>query len=466
MRLLLQGELPHDEAAERAVLGSVLLDPRCLPDIAPIVAAEDFYHPAHQTLFEAILDLDRTGAPVDHLTVMAWLKSHGQEQRLSSVGGDRYLADLQLEVVTTSSIAFHGRAIALKAEARRWVQAMAKLVTTGLAGGLESEFLAEAEREILSLTTSRRFDASGPKPVKSVMVDVVRDIEARYERRNERATTGITSGLSSLDVFTLGWQPGEMTVIAGRPSMGKTSLAMCAAVEAARAGHPVLFFSLEMTGKSLTERIIAMEGNMDSTVLRTGHIDAPTWVHLSKSFGRIVQFPLWIDDQSGIRVGDIRSRARRWKLSNKSPAMPLVLVDYIGLVRPNHDNPKFREREVAEISAELKAMAKDLACPVIVLSQLNRSVESRSDKRPMQSDLRESGSIEQDADVIAFLYRDEYYHQDGHGPKGQCERCEESNKGVAEVIIAKQRNGPTGVAHVGWRAESTKFVNLSNRSEH
>jgi replicative DNA helicase len=458
VRHVLEGEMPHDLEAERAVIGAVMLDPKCLIEVAAELDAEDFYTPAHRAVYEVMLELDRISAPIDSLSVSAALKASCRLEALNQVGGDAYLAGLELEVVTTSSIAFHARAVALKAERRRWVSAAIKLVTTGLAGGLDDVFLAEAEREVLALTAKRR-DATGPLVVKKVLHEVVKDIEARFTRRNEHAVTGVSSGLSDLDVFTLGWQPGEMAVIAGRPSMGKTSLAMCSAVEAAKAGHPVLFFSLEMSRKALVERVISMDGMVDSSALRTGHIDTATWVRLSKTFGRIAELPLWIDDEAGLKVGDIRSRARRWKVNQAGAGMPLLVVDYIGLVHPNRHNNN-REREVAEVSAELKAMAKDLSCPVLVLSQLNRDLEKRADKRPMQSDLRESGSIEQDADVIAFLYRDEVYHQT---PMKQCDRCDEDNKGLAEVIIAKQRNGPTGVAHVGWRAECTKFVNLSRR---
>lgn len=459
MRLQIEGEMPHDMAAERAVVGSVIFEPKCYAEVAVLVAAGDFYHPAHQAIFDVMGELDAASSPVDALSIAAALKSHGRLEVLNSSGGVDYLQELQLEIVTPTSVGFHARAVARKAERRRWVAAAHRLLAAGLADGKDDVFLRDAECEMLALTAGRRGEG-GPKAIKPVMADVAHELERRYERRNERAVTGIPSGLADVDIFTLGWQPGEVAVIAARPSMGKTSIAMGAAVEAARAGYPVLFFSLEMSRRSLVERVIAMESCVDSTAMRTGHLDVQNWVRLTKSFGRIASMPIWIDDEGGISIADIRSRARRWRLNDAGPNMPLIIVDYIGIVKPNNANPRNREREVAEVSADLKAMAKDMACPVIVLSQLNRSLESRSDKRPMLSDLRESGAIEQDADVIAFIYRDEVYHD---RPMGQCDICDAGNGGVGEIIIAKQRNGQTGVAHVGWKAAWTKFVNRSSR---
>ena len=456
MKLEFEGEWPHDLSAERAVIGSVMFEPKALGEVLPIVDAADFYHPANRAVFEAMVELDRRSAPLDSISIGDELKAAGRIGQLESVGGLDYLSQLMLEIVTTTTIAYHARSVARKAERRAWVKLAAKLLTTGLAGGLDDEFTKGAERAVLELTSKRRSD-SGPVRVKAVMNEVVGEIEKRYTRRNERSITGIPTGLNELDVFTLGWQPGTMTVIAGRPSMGKTSLAMCAAVEAARAGYPVLFFSLEMNRQSLVERIIAMEAMVDSTSLRTGQIDTKTWIKLGNTFGRISEIPLWIDQEADVTIDDIRSRARRWKMG-AGDATPLVIVDYVGLVVPTGRNANNREREVAEVSYGLKALAKDLNCPVLALSQLNRGVETRTDKRPMQADLRESGSLEQDADIVALLYRDDYYNE--QPKRDQCKLCD---PGVAEIIIAKQRNGPTGVAHVKWIAESTKFANLSRR---
>lgn len=459
MKFTAEGEMPHDLDAEKAVLGAILLEPKSIGEVLPVVDAADFYHPAHRAIFEAMVELDRGSAPIDAVSMGAHLKATGTLEHLASVGGVEYLSSLLLEVVTTTTVAFHARSIARKAERRAWVLAAAKLLTTGLAGGLDDEFLQAAERDVLALTSKQRND-SGPVRVKQAMRDVVTAIEQRYSRRNDSALTGIPSGLQELDVFTLGWQPSTLVIVAARPSMGKTSLALCSAVEAAKAGFPVLFFSLEMDRQSLVERMIAMDAVIDSTALRTGNIDTKTWIRLGTSFSRIAEIPLWIDQESSLTIDDIRSRARRWAHSCVSNKTPLIVVDYVGLVVPGDRNKGNREREVAEVSYGLKALAKDLKCPVLALSQLNRGVEQRTNRRPMQADLRESGSLEQDADLVALLYRDDYYNDP---PKfDQCKLCD---AGVAEIIIAKQRNGPTGVAHVGWRAESTKFVNISRRDQ-
>lgn len=454
-----ESAIPYDLDAERTVLGSILLDRRCLADAAAELVPADFYHPAHGAVFEAMLYLDRASTPIDPVSVLNQMRSTDTASLLNQVGGAEYFTDLLAQIVTTTTVAHHSRCIARKAERRAWIAAAREIVTTGLAGGSDDEFLQGAERALLALTAKRR--SGGPQAVKSVMGRVVRAIEARYERRNEHAITGIASGLTALDRTTAGWQASDLVVVAGRPSMGKTALAMQSAIEAARAGMPALVFSLEMSADALVERMIATEGNLDSSQLRTGQIETRTWVQLSNSWGRVASMPLWIDDQSALTVGEIRSRARRWRMNDAEKyERVLVVVDYIGLVRPDTPNPRNREREVAEIVGGLKALAKDLKSPVIALSQLNRSCESRADKRPMMSDLRESGSIEQDADVIAFLYRDDYYHETPI--PGQCDKC---GPNISEIIIAKHRNGAVGTAHVGWVGKSTKFVNLSNREE-
>jgi len=283
-------------------------------------------------------------------------------------------------------------------------------------------------------------------------------LEQRWINRHRGGITGVTSGLEDLDALTSGWQAGDLVVVAGRPSMGKTAAALAFADGAARVGVYCLVFSLEMQKESLVERLVAMDANVDSMQLRTGHMTQSTWISVGRSFGRVAEYPIWVYDQAALRVGEIRSRARRWRMNEaQKAAHVLIIVDYIGLAHSDREY-SVREREVAEVSAGLKALAKELKCPVIALSQLNRDCEKRVDKRPMLSDLRESGAIEQDADVIAMLYRDEVYHD--RPPPGQCEEC---GKGVAEIIVAKQRNGATGTIHVGWHAPSTKFVNLSRR---
>jgi replicative DNA helicase len=328
--------------------------------------------------------------------------------------------------------------------------------SAGLAGGLDDEFLADAERALIALTgQSRGTQVSAIKPI---MHNVAGIIEQRWKRRHERAVTGIPSGLEDLDALTSGWQPTDLVVIAGRPSMGKTAASLACLDGACSDGVACLMFSLEMSKEAICERLAAMNASVNLMSLRSGQLVTQDWVRLTKAFACVAEYPLWVEDRAGLKVGDIRSAARRWRVNEADRfERVMVVVDYIGLAHSDRDRDH-REREVAEVSAGLKALAKELKCPVIALSQLNRSCESRVDKRPMLSDLRESGAIEQDADVIAMLYRDEVYH--GDRKTGQCDEC---SPGVAEIIVAKQRNGMTGTVHVAWNAPSTRFANLSRR---
>lgn len=444
-----------DLDAERSVLGAVLVHPRLFVDVSSELRVDDFYHPAHRAIFGAMVDLDRDSKPVDTITVAGQLRSDGQVQILNGLGGEDYLVELMASVVTIESVAYHARTVSTKAQRRKWVEAAADIHAWGMGNDADGEFLVAAERSLLELTMqTRTTSAVGIKPV---MHTVANTIEQRWTKRHDRAITGIPSGLEDLDALTSGWQPSDLVIIAGRPSMGKTAAALACVDAAAKSKTAVLVFSLEMSKEALVERLVAMNANVDSMQLRSGHITQATWLALGRTFSLIAEYPVAIDDTPALRVGEIRSRARRWRMNQAAKyERVMVVVDYIGLAHADRDRDH-REREVAEVSAGLKALAKELKCPVIALSQLNRSCESRTDKRPMMSDLRESGAIEQDADVIAFLYRDEVYH---HEPiKGQCDEC---GKGVAEVVVAKQRNGMTGTVHVSWNAPSTKFANLSH----
>jgi replicative DNA helicase len=447
-----------DLDAERSVLGAVLVHSKLFVEVAAALRAEDFYLAAHRVVFEAMTELDRDSKPIDSLTVASHLRATDTADVLRSLGGDDYLVDLMASVVTTDAVAYHSRAIALKAQRRRWLAVASEIRANGLSGGLDDEYIAASERALLELTTqARNSKATGIKPI---MHTVATLIEQRWLKRNERAITGIPSGLEDLDALTSGWQPSDLVILAGRPSMGKTAAALACADGAAKTGTAVLVFSLEMSKESLVERLVAMNGNIDSMQLRSGHMPTQTFMALSRTFGRLAEYPLWIDDQAALRVGEIRSRARRWRMNEAAKFdRVLVIVDYIGLAHSDRDRDH-REREVAEVSAGLKALAKELKAPVIALSQLNRKCEERTDKRPMLSDLRESGAVEQDADVIAFLYRDEVYNGDRHS--AQCDECQ---PGVAEIIVAKQRNGMTGTIHAAWNAPSTKFSNLSRRKD-
>lgn len=445
-----------DLEAERSVLGAVLVHSRIFVEISGAVRADDFYHPAHRAVYEAMVELDRDSKPIDTLTVAGQLRAVGSGEVLRALGGDDYLVELMASVVTTENVAFHARTVALKAQRRQWVEAAAEIRSSGLSGSDDAAFIATSERALLELSAQvRGAQVIGIKPIMHTVANV---IEQRWTNRHERAITGIPSGLEDIDALTSGWQPSDLVIIAGRPSMGKTAAALACADAAAKSGAAVLVFSLEMSKEALVERMVAMDANIDSMQLRTGHMSTSTWIAIGRTFSRVAEYPVWIEDKAALRIGEIRSTARRWRMSEAARfERVVVVVDYIGLAHSDRDH-HVREREVAEVSAGLKALAKELKSPVIALSQLNRSCESRTDKRPMLSDLRESGAIEQDADVIAFLYRDEVYN--GDRETGQCDECKPN---VAEIIVAKQRNGMTGTVHVSWNAPSTKFANLSRR---
>lgn len=441
--------MPWSEESERTVIGAVLIEPSAFAEVAPAVRTEDFSHPAHRAIWSAIVALDGAHAPIDDITIAAELGQQGTRDQLTSVGGSSsYLAECAARCITPSTALFHAQVIARFAQRRRWINAAWEVLRRGYSECSFDEFRAVSEQALLAVANERA--PEGPKHVKPVMRAVTKTAEERYERRDESGVTGIATGYTLLDAMTGGLQPGDLVIVAGRPSMGKSALAMAIVQHAASLGIAGLVFSHEMSGQALGERMVSSEGRINGMAMRSGKLQPRDWLRFAQATSRIVEWPLWIDDEAALPITELRSRARRWRLHEAKDAQrAVVVVDYLQLVRaPQQSRNSNREQEVSEISRGLKALAKDLSVPVIALSQLNRSCESRTDKRPMLSDLRESGSIEQDADVIALMYRDEVYN------------AETPDRGVAEIIIAKQRMGPTGVVRLAWLPEYSRFENL------
>jgi replicative DNA helicase len=456
---------PHSLEAEESVVGGILLHAGSLNRVADFLGPDDFYHPALRAIYEAMLDLDQAGKPVDSITVGEQLKARDTIDKLRAFGGLDFLTELMGKVVTVENIEFHGRIVRGKATARRLVSACGEIAARGYGEyGDVDTFIDEAERAIFEV--AQRAERSTFEHAKPLVKKAVAAIGERYQRRD--VVTGVATEWTRFDELTSGLQPGDLIVVGARPSMGKTSWALQAAMRAGFRGVPALIFSLEMSKLSLVERMIACEARIDSSKLRRGTLDQRDWVQLTKAATAIAKAPIYIDDTSAPTLLELRAKARRWRsdkriFTDKTPTFSgsdkpqgLIVIDYLQLVQGRASKDDNRQREVADISRGLKSLAKDLGVPIVALSQLNRSLESREDKRPRMSDLRESGAVEQDADVICFLYREEYYAK---------EMTPAELQGVAEVIVAKQRNGATGTVPLAFLNVYTRFENLSSTRE-
>jgi replicative DNA helicase len=445
---------PQSQEAEESVIGGVLVHPRTFNDVSEFLTPDDFYHPALRAIYEAMIELDRVSKPVDALTVAEQMRAAESFDKLRAFGGADYLTELMAKVVTVENIGYHGRIVRGKATARRLVQAATEIAAKGYGEyGEVDDFIDDAQREIFEI--AQRSLKSSFEHIKPVLKTTIAALEKRYDRK--QAITGVPTSYHRLDHMTAGFQPGDLIVIAARPSMGKTSLVMNA-VQNAAIDHkiPALVFSLEMSKESLCERLLCSHARVDSTKLRGGFLETRDWVQITKAASEISDAPIYIDDSGAPTLLELRAKSRRWRANQnifKNPdSLGIIVIDYMQLVQGRATKDDNRQREIAEISRGLKALAKELKVPVVALSQLNRSLESRADKRPMMSDLRESGAIEQDADVIAFIYRDEVYSKD---------QCKEEDKGIAEIIIGKQRNGPTGTVRLAFLNTYTRFENLA-----
>jgi replicative DNA helicase len=433
---------PQNIEAEQAVLGAIFLQPSSLTLASELLIPEDFYRASHQKIYNAMLELSDKGEPVDLVTVTSEL---ADANLLEEVGGVSYLSDLANSVPTAANIEYYGKLVEEKSILRRLIRTATGIAQDGYSREDEVEVLLnEAEKTIMEV--AQRKNAGAFQNIKDVLVQTYDNIELLHDRKGD--VTGIPTGFMELDKMTAGFQRNDLIIVAARPSVGKTAFALNIAQNVAtKTDENVAIFSLEMGADQLVMRMLCAEGNIDAQRLRTGSLTPEDWGKLTMAMGSLSNSGIYIDDTPGIRVSEIRAKCRRLK---QEAGLGMVLIDYLQLIQGSGRSDN-RQQEVSEISRTLKELARELKVPVIALSQLSRGVEQRQDKRPMMSDIRESGSIEQDADIVAFLYRDDYYDK------------ESENKNIIEIIIAKQRNGPVGTVSLAFVKEYNKFVNLERR---
>ena len=429
---------PHNIEAEQSVLGSMLLDKEAVAVAVDGLKPEDFYLDAHKEIFEAMVDIFDRGEPVDLVTVVEDLR---QRTTLDAVGGVSYITDLSMTVPSTANIKYYVGIVEEKSILRRLISACNEIIKESYEAKEDIDIIVDhAEKKIFQV--SQRNTTSDFEPIKDILLDTYTKIEELS--KNKGKIIGIPTGFVDLDQKTSGLHPSDFILVAARPSMGKTSFVLNVAQHAAlRADVPTAIFSLEMSKDQLVQRMLSSESNVELQKIRTGELTEEEWIRLVEAAGPLSQAPIYIDDTPGISVMEMRSKARRLKMEK---GLGLIVIDYLQLMT-GRGRAENRQQEISEISRSLKALARELSVPVIALSQLSRAPEARTDHRPMLSDLRDSGAIEQDADVVMFLYRDEYYNPDTE------------KKNIAEVIIAKQRNGPTGTVELVWLGQFTKFVN-------
>ncbi|MDX2480510.1 MAG: replicative DNA helicase [Desulfuromusa sp.] len=444
---------PQNLEAEMSVLGGVLLENEALNRALEYLTSEDFYRESHRKIFKALIILGDKSEPADLVTLTAVLNDRGE---LEAVGGSTYLATLVDYVPTAANINYYCKLVKEKAVARKLIEASTAIATRGYEGGDMEEILDQAEKSIFEISENRIRPSYFP--VRDILKDTFKSIEALYERKE--LVTGVPTGYHDLDKMTAGLQPSDLLIVAGRPSMGKTAFALNLveyATTHADKAVPAVIFSLEMSKEQLVQRMLCSMAKVDAGRLRTGHLGESDWPKLTMAAGLLNETQIFIDDTPAISVLELRSKARRLKAEH---GLGLIIVDYLQLMRGS--NPESRQQEISEISRSLKALAKELSLPVVALSQLNRSLESRTDKRPMMADLRESGAIEQDADVIMFVYREAVYCEDCKSRERTCEKGHDKD---AEIIIGKQRNGPIGTVHLTFRGEFTRFENQAKRDD-
>lgn len=431
--------LPQNIDAEQSVLGALFLDREAVYKVSRFLRPEDFYLESHRLIYEAMLSLEEEGRPVDLISVTNRLSEQGV---LDKIGGATYVASLAGLMPTAAHVEYHARIVEEKALLRNLIQIATRIAGLGYEGTEDVDRLIdEAERMLLELTARR--SSTFFSTLQEVLIQVLKQIEERF--RNKCYIGGVTSGFADLDRLCCGLQPGDLIIVAGRPAMGKTSFALSIAHHIALQQQlPVAVFSLEMSKEQLVQRILCAEARVDQQKVRSGNLTDGDWARLSMAAARLARAPLYIDDSALLSVRQVRAKAKRLQAEK---GLGLIVIDYLQLMQAAR-RAENRQQEITEISRSLKGLAKDLQVPVLALAQLSRQVESRMDKRPIMSDLRDSGSIEQDADVVMFIYRDEYYNPDTE------------KRSVAEIIVAKQRNGPTGVVELAFLKEFTRFMNL------
>ena len=435
---------PNDTEAEQAVLGSMLTDKDAVILAIETLKEEDFYREDNKSIYAAMLNLYNRAEPIDIITVKEELISIG---KFETVGGIEYLAELPEKVPTTANVDKYIKIVEEKAILRSLIKVSNEIITLGYDQTQEVEtIMDEAEKKVFNVMQNR--NQKGYTHIKDILIDAFAELEQLYN--NKQQVTGVPTGFIELDYKTSGLHDSELIILAARPAMGKSAFALNIATHAAlRANTPVAIFSLEMSKEQMTNRILCSEAMIDSNKLRTGKIEEDDWVKLVETLGPLSEAEIYIDDTPGISITEIRAKCRKLKLEKN---IGMVIIDYLQLVQgTGNKRVGNREQEISEISRSLKILAKEINVPVIALSQLSRAAEQRPDHRPLLSDLRESGSIEQDADIVTFLYRDDYYNPDSE------------NKNIAEVIIAKNRSGSTGTVELLWLGSYTKFANIEKR---
>ncbi len=434
---------PQSKEAEQSVLGSMIIDKEAIYAAAELLVEQDFYSTAHQKIFDAIISLSEKGEPVDLVTLSEELQ---RKQCLEEVGGRAYLVTLANAVPTAANVQYHSNIVREKSILRSLIQAATGIVTRSYeAPDSVDEFLDEAEQIIFEI--GRRGKHQGFAPLKDVLVQAFDRIEKLYDEK--KGVTGLATGFKDLDRLCSGLQNSDLVVVAARPSMGKTTLALNMTQQiAVNEKKPTAFFSMEMSKEQLAQRLLCAEAQIDAQNMRRGFLSQEEWQKLTRAVGPLSESPLYIDDTASLSVMEVRAKARRLKAEK---GLEAVFVDYLQLMR-GFSRAESRQQELSEISRALKALAKELNVPVVALSQLSRAVEKRPDRRPILSDLMESGGIEANADLVMFIYRESYYNRD-------------SDKGnVAEINIAKQRNGPTGLVELYFLDRYTKFANIARES--
>ena len=436
---------PHDIEAEQAILGSMLTDKDAVISSIEVLKEDAFYREDNKAIFTAILNLYAKNEPIDIITVKAELVETGNFER---VGGIEYLASLPDKVPTTANVEKYIKIVDEKFMLRNLVQSANQLIALGYDETEDvDKILDKAEKEIFDLTQKK--STTGYSSIKDVLVESFAELEKLYNQKGH--ITGVSTGFSDLDYKTSGFHGSELIILAARPAMGKSAFAINIATNAAVQNKiPVAIFNLEMSKEQIGNRILCSEAMVDSNKIKTGQIEDQDWIKLASTLGILSDAPIYIDDTAGISIMESRAQCRKLKMDKN---IGLIVIDYLQLIQGSGKRNSSRENEISEISRSLKILAKELDVPVIALSQLSRGAEKRDDKRPMLSDLRESGAIEQDADIVMFIYRDDYYN----------ENSEEKN--VAEIIMAKHRGGSTGTVKLAWMPSFTKFANLERRYE-
>ena len=436
---------PHDIEAEQAVIGSMLTDKDALIDAIEVLKPDDFYRQDNKTIYEAMLNLFGKSEPVDVITVKAELMTLG---KLEAVGGLEYLASLPDKVPTTANVEKYIKIVQDKSVLRSLIKASNELIDLGYNETEDVDSIMDtAEKRVFEISQGK--SQKGYSQIKDILVESFAEIEKRYNQK--QPITGIPTGFTDLDYKTAGLHNSDLILIAARPAMGKSALALNIATNAAlHAKTPVVIFNLEMSKNQLVSRMLCSEAMVDGNKVRTGKMEEDDWVKLATALGPLSEAPIYIDDTAGITMNEIRAKCRKLKIEKN---IGLVVIDYLQLIQASGRRNGSREQEISEISRSLKILAKELDIPVIAISQLSRAAESRSDHRPMLSDLRESGAIEQDADIVMFLYRDDYYNPDSE------------KKNIAEVTLAKHRSGSTGTVELLWLGNYTKFVNIEKYRE-